>query len=65
MNQPQPNFEQMTTKQLRAYILAHRDDEDAIHVMALRLRNGGKTSTVDEFLEHLEHKSTEGLGYKI
>jgi hypothetical protein len=53
MNQPKPNFEQMTTQQLRAYILAHRDDEDAIHAMALRLRNGGKTSTVDEFLEHL------------
>jgi hypothetical protein len=52
----------MTTKQLRAYILAHRNDEDAIHAMALRLRNEGKTSTVDEFLEHLEHKISEGLG---
>jgi BMFP domain-containing protein YqiC len=62
MNQPKPNFEQMTTKQLRAYILAHREDEDAIHAMAIRLRNQGKTSTVDEFLEHLEHKITEGLG---
>jgi hypothetical protein len=49
----------MTTKQLRAYILAHRDDEDAIHAMALRLRNEGKTSTVDEFLEYLEQKISE------
>ncbi len=59
MNQPKPNFEQMTTKQLRAYILAHRDNEDAIHAMAMRLRSEGKTGTVDEFLEHLKQQTSE------
>ncbi|MCC5670098.1 hypothetical protein LC653_41485 [Nostoc sp. CHAB 5784] len=49
----------MTTKQLRAYILAHRDDEDAIHAMAMRLQNEGKTGTVDEFLEHLKQQTPE------
>lgn len=59
MNQPKPNFEQMPIKELREYILTHRDDEDAIHAMALRLRNEGKTATVDEFLEHLKQQAQE------
>lgn len=59
MSQPKPNFELMTIKDLREYILAHRDDEDAIHAMALRLRNEGKTGTVDEFLEHIKQQTQE------
>ncbi|WP_229545786.1 hypothetical protein [Nostoc sp. CHAB 5836] len=42
---------------LREYILAHRDDEDAIHAMAIRLRNQGKTGTVEEFLEHVKQQT--------
>lgn len=59
MNQPKPNFEQMTIKQLRAYVLEHREDEEAIHAMAVRLRNEGKTGTVDEFLEHVKEQVSE------
>lgn len=59
MSQPKPNFEQMTMKDLREYILAHRDDEDAIHAMARRLRNQGKTGTVEEFLEHVKQQTQE------
>ncbi len=59
MSQPKPNFEQMTMKDLRQYILAHRDDEDAIHAMAIRLRNQGKTGTVEEFLEHVKEQTLE------
>ncbi|MDZ7963201.1 MAG: hypothetical protein RMY34_36010 [Aulosira sp. DedQUE10] len=59
MSQPKPNFEQMTIKDLRKYILAHRDDEDAIHAMAIRLRNQGKTVTVEEFLEHIKQQTQE------
>jgi hypothetical protein len=55
----QPNFEQMTIKQLRAYILAHRDDEEAIHALAMRLRDEGKTGTVDEFLEDVKQRVPE------
>ena len=47
----------MTMKDLREYILAHRDDEDAIHAMAIRLRNQGKTGTVEEFLEHVKQQT--------
>jgi alkyl sulfatase BDS1-like metallo-beta-lactamase superfamily hydrolase len=49
----------MTIKDLREYILAHRDDEDAIHAMAIRLRNQGKTGTVEEFLEHVKQQTQE------
>ncbi|MDF5710221.1 MAG: hypothetical protein PUP90_21775 [Nostoc sp. S4] len=59
MSQPKPNFEQMTMKDLRQYILAHRDDEDAIYAMAIRLRNHGKTGTVEEFLEHIKEQTLE------
>jgi alkyl sulfatase BDS1-like metallo-beta-lactamase superfamily hydrolase len=59
MSQPKPNFEQMTMKDLREYILAHRDEEDAIHAMAIRLRNQGKTGTVEEFLEHVKEQTQE------
>lgn len=33
----QPNFDQMTRKELRTYILQHRDDADAIHAMILKI----------------------------
>ncbi|MEH1879721.1 DUF6887 family protein [Nostoc sp.] len=46
-------------KDLREYILGHRDDEDAIHTMAIRLRNQGKTGTVEEFLEHIKQQTQE------
>ncbi|QMS92395.1 hypothetical protein HUN01_34180 [Nostoc edaphicum CCNP1411] len=59
MSQPKRNFEQMTMKDLREYILAHRDDEDAIHAMAIRLRNQGKTGTFEEFLEHVKEQTLE------
>jgi hypothetical protein len=56
MNVPKPNFKEMTTKQLRNYILQHRDDEDAIHAMAVRLREQGETLEVDEFIEVVKHR---------
>lgn len=31
-----PNFEQMTNPELKAYILAHRDDDEAIRVFFSR-----------------------------
>lgn len=33
-----PNYDAMTRKELRAYILAHRDDADAIHAMILKIK---------------------------
>jgi hypothetical protein len=59
MSQPKPNFAEMTIKQLKTYILAHREDEDAIHALSVRLRNEGTTGTVDEFLEQIKHQVSE------
>lgn len=36
-----PNYEVMTTKQLRAYILEHRDDQNAINALANRIEANG------------------------
>jgi hypothetical protein len=36
----QTSFEQMTTAQLRAYVLEHREDEVAFHVSMDRLYTG-------------------------
>lgn len=33
-----PNFETMSRKKLRAYILEHRNDADAIHAMILKIK---------------------------
>jgi hypothetical protein len=34
-----PNFEQMTKAELRAYVLAHRDDVEALRLLMNRDRN--------------------------
>lgn len=57
MNQPKPIFEQMSRKQLREYILINREDEDAIHALAVRLRNYGETGTADDFIEYIKQNS--------
>jgi hypothetical protein len=33
----QPNFQKMTRQELRAYVLKHRDDEEAMHLYMDRL----------------------------
>jgi hypothetical protein len=61
MSQQKSNFEEMTIKQLRNYILANGEDEDALHAIAMRLRNQGTTATVDEYLEHIKQQSSNML----
>ncbi|WGV27840.1 DUF6887 family protein [Halotia branconii] len=36
-----PNYEAMTTKQLRTYVLQHRDDQNAINALANRVEANG------------------------
>jgi hypothetical protein len=36
-----PDFQAMTTKQLRAYVLEHRDDQVAIQALADRVQANG------------------------
>ena len=52
-----PNFESMTTKQLRAYVLEHRDDQEAIHALANRVEaTGVKLDSLDQLPEVIERK---------
>ncbi len=34
-----PNFQQMSRKELRTYVLAHREDDEAIRIYMERLHN--------------------------
>lgn len=34
-----PDFQQMSRKELRAYVLTHREDEEAIRIYMARLHN--------------------------
>jgi hypothetical protein len=44
-----PNFEAMTTKELRAYVLEHRDDQLAIYELANRVEASGiRLKSLDE-----------------
>lgn len=52
-----PNFEAMTTDELRNYLLQHRDDDDALHAIVLRIEAEGKTvSSADEYIEVVKQK---------
>ncbi|MEH1932407.1 DUF6887 family protein [Nostoc sp.] len=53
------NFQEMTHKKLKEYILNHRTDEDAIHEAVLRLQRNGTKSSAKEFIEIAKQR----LGY--
>ncbi len=42
-----PNFEDMTKAQLRAYVLQHRDDLDALEALFSRRRSGAAAIAFD------------------
>lgn len=51
------DFEAMTNSELKAYVLEHRDDQDAIHALNLRIKATGKTlNSLDELGEYVERK---------
>jgi hypothetical protein len=60
-----PNFSQMTHQDLRAYVLAHRDDDDAIEALIKR-RNPNSPKyrfpKTDEDLIEMEKIFKEKLG---
>jgi len=52
-----PNFETMTTKDLRAYVLEHRDDQDAINALANRVEATGiRLESPDQLPEIIERR---------
>jgi hypothetical protein len=60
-----PNFSQMTRQNLRAYVLAHRDDDDAIEALIKR-RNPNSPKyrfpKTDEDLTEMEKILKKKLG---
>lgn len=53
------DFVTMTTQELRNYILEHRDDEDAVHEMVLRIEKEGKPLNSIEELEEVVKQKRE------
>ncbi len=56
-----PNFKVMTRRELRSYIIAHREDDDAIHELFINRRNPNATQypsnlTDEEMKEILKRK---------
>jgi hypothetical protein len=51
-----PNFQAMTTSELRAYVLANREDNEAFHVLSDRIRENGKPITLEELERKLQQK---------
>jgi hypothetical protein len=54
-----PDFVTMTTQELRNYIFEHRDDEDAVHEMVLRIEKEGKPLNSIEELEEVVKQKRE------
>ena len=49
-----PNFKEMNLKELRKYVLAHRDDEEAWSEYAARPRNSTVFPPSQSFEQHKE-----------
>lgn len=55
-----PDFESMTTKELRAYVLTYRDDQAAIHALANRVEaTGVKLDSLDQLPLVIERKQQQ------
>lgn len=56
-----PNFEQMSIRELRNYVLQHRNDEEAIHALGQRIHaEGRRLSSVDELVQIISDKRSQG-----
>jgi hypothetical protein len=61
-----PDFATMTTIDLRAYLLQHRDDEEALHVLIDKLKANSSSTRVyspedniaDALTEHMQSVQT-------
>lgn len=52
-----PNFQEMSEEELRAYVLSHRNDDEAFHAYVDRIRQKpGVICTTEEEIEAELHK---------
>ncbi|WP_026134767.1 DUF6887 family protein [Scytonema hofmannii] len=56
-----PNFEQMSIRELRNYVLQHRNDSEALHALGQRIhKEGRRLNSVDELVQIIEEKRAQG-----
>ncbi len=57
-----PDFDQMTIKQLREYVLQYRHDNDALYALGQRIHKEGKRlNSIDELEQSIQHKRASGV----
>lgn len=49
-----PDFQAMSTPELRAYVLEHREDNEAFYALSDRIKEQGKPLTIEELPEILQ-----------
>ena len=53
-------FDQMTTRELRAYVLQHRDDQEAISALVARVdANGVKLQTPEQLFDLIQDQEKQ------
>ncbi|MBV6623538.1 MAG: hypothetical protein KI793_11475 [Rivularia sp. (in: Bacteria)] len=51
-----PNFTKISTSKLRAYVLKHRQDNDAFYALADRIKEHGKPLDIEELPKIIQRK---------
>ncbi|MBW4569007.1 MAG: hypothetical protein KME31_13580 [Tolypothrix carrinoi HA7290-LM1] len=52
-----PNFAAMSNEELKAYVLQHRDDDDALHELTVRVKTQGKRlNSIEELKQVIQEK---------
>ncbi|MEO1427529.1 MAG: hypothetical protein AAFS12_02595 [Cyanobacteria bacterium J06632_19] len=54
-----PNFTKMSTSELRAYVLKHRQDNDAFYALADRIKEHGKPLDIEELPEIIQRQQQQ------
>ncbi len=49
-----PDFKAMSTQELRAYVLEHREDNEAFYALSDRIKEQGKPLIIEELPEILQ-----------
>jgi alkyl sulfatase BDS1-like metallo-beta-lactamase superfamily hydrolase len=52
-----PNFAAMSNEELKTYVLQHRDDDDALHELTVRVKTQGKRlNSIKELKQVIQEK---------
>jgi hypothetical protein len=51
-----PDFQSMTTAELRTYVLQYREDQEAFYALSDRISNGAKPLSLDELPSIIQNR---------